>query len=108
MPAIVRDLGAPADRVRLSGAGVVVADAQGAGSVLRRLAAHGDELRRLADAAREAARNEPSLDDNADRHRTACAKLLERVMPRGTDPRWTERDLALFRAHLAARGRAAG
>ena len=107
VPAVVRDLGAPADRVRLSGAGIVVADAQGAASALRRLAAHGDELRRLADAARAAARNEPSLADNADRHRTACAKLLERVTPRGADPRWTERDLALFRAHLAARGHAA-
>ena len=105
VPAIVRDLGAPADRVRSSGAGIVVADAQGATAALRRLAGNADERQRLADAARAAARGEPSLGENAERHRSACAALLARATPRDAHPRWTERDLALFRAHLAARTR---
>ena len=105
VPAIVRDLGAPADRVRLTGAGVVVADATGAAAALRRLVATADERARLVAAARAAARAEPTLADNAARHRTACAALLARLAPRAEDPRWSERDLALFRAHRAAAAR---
>jgi len=108
VPAIVRDLGAPADRVRRSGAGVVVPDAHEAASALRRLAGRADQRRQLSDAAHAAARAEATPAQNADRHRTVCATLLARIAPRTDDPRWSERDLALFLAHRAARTRRDG
>ncbi|MBM4244416.1 MAG: glycosyltransferase, partial [Deltaproteobacteria bacterium] len=108
VPAIVRDLGAPADRVRRSGAGIVVRDAHEAASALRRLALRADERRQLSDAAHAAARAEATPAQNADRHRTVCATLLARIAPRTDDPRWSERDLALFLAHRAASTRRDG
>lgn len=108
VPAIVRDLGAPAERVRASGAGIVVAGAGEAAGTLRRLAASPDELRPLAERARGAAAAEPSLADNATAHRRVCAELFARTVARDTDPRWSERDLVLFRAHRAALARRGG
>ena len=56
VPAIVLDTGAPAARVRASGAGLVVADAQQASAALERLARDPAQLDALAAAARAAAR----------------------------------------------------
>src|SRR5262249_25496576 len=71
IPAIVADIGAPAARVRASGAGIVARGAADAAAALRRIAGDPALRKTLAQAARNAAALEPSLADNAAQHRVA-------------------------------------
>jgi len=102
VPAIVLDRGAPAARVRATGAGIVVGDQGGAAAALRDLVREPSRLRALAEAAVAAARREPSPADNAARHRAAYGTMLERVTPRASDPPYRPADRELFAAHQAA------
>ena len=102
VPAVVLDTGAPAARVRASGAGLVVSDAQQASAALERLARDPALLEALAAAARAAAAAEPSAEANAARHREAYGELLLRLEPRAGDPPWGPADRTLFLAHRAA------
>lgn len=104
VPAIVLDGGAPAARVRASGAGIVARDVAEVVAALEQLARDPALLDALAGAARAAAAHEPTLAENAARHRTAYGDALARLAPRATDPPWGARDRALFLAHRAALG----
>jgi len=104
VPAIVLDLGAPAARVRASGAGLVVGDAAQAAAALQRLAAEPATLAELAAAARRAAAREPTAAENAAHHRAAYGDMLLRLAPRASDPPYGPADRALFLAHRAADG----
>jgi glycosyltransferase involved in cell wall biosynthesis len=74
VPAVVSDRGALAERVRATGAGAVAEDPAGAAELLRRIA--GDPA--LLDAWRRAAiaHPEPSVADNAARHREIWGGVL--------------------------------
>ncbi len=100
-PAIVSDRGALAERTRATGAGLVARDPEDAAAALRRLA---DEPVLLAELQRTATgHREPTVAENAERHRAIWGPLLSRLGERGDDPPWGEPDRALLAAFLQAR-----
>lgn len=101
VPAIVSDAGAPADRVRATGAGIVVGSDDEAAAVLARFAGDRSELALL----RERAASAPhvALAENARRHRDAYGRIWEVVTSeRETTSLWAA-DAELFEAYWRAR-----
>jgi GT2 family glycosyltransferase/glycosyltransferase involved in cell wall biosynthesis len=97
VPAIVSNAGALPERVRESGAGIIVENTPQALETLRRLATDRVEMARLTANAR--AFHHPTLQENADRHKQAYGRLLDLVTAPSGPEDITDVEREIFWAH---------